>query len=281
MTQLGFKFDDIRARANSVGTSSRTPLKHKLLDKFMGKIIGAQCSLFTPCNKNFLVVDLCAGDGADTMGPNSPSPSIIRKHLMDDRGRALSRSAIFYEKDTATFKRLSDRHADCSKITLINGDSMLMPLSTIHGRGKDSIFIYADPNHIDHLPITGEMMANLSSTTLMYITLGCNVGGLKRIPFESRLKWFQKILMILKSVNEWHDLILITLNNDASQWAYMLVIPRKWSANYLEVAAKVGQKYWSPGVSTYSLKDIKEDEFMLRVSHLFLTTAEIKSQKLS
>jgi hypothetical protein len=276
MTQLGFKLDDSRGRTKSVGTSSRTPFKHKLLDTLIGKIIGAQCSGRTPCNNNFLAVDLCAGDGADTMGEGSSSPAIIRKHLMDHRGVKLNRSAILYEKDTATFKRLSDRHADCSKMTLINEDSRLMPLSTVHDRGNDSVFIYADPNNIDQLPITPDLMKGLTPYTLFLITLGCNVGGLKRVDLEHRSKWFWIAAMIRKSLSPFHDLGLITLNNDSSQWAYLVVIPQKWSGSYLQSVEKIGNKMWTGGVSTTSMMRDGDSSLIKQFSSLFLTTQEQK-----
>jgi hypothetical protein len=276
MTQLGFKLDDSRGRTKSVGTSSRTPFKHKLLDTLIGKIIGAQCSGRTPCNNNFLAVDLCAGDGADTMGEGSSSPAIIRKHLMDHRGVKLNRSAILYEKDTATFKRLSDRHADCSKMTLINEDSRLMPLSTVHDRGNDSVFIYADPNNIDQLPITPDLMKGLTPYTLFLITLGCNVGGLKRVDLEHRSKWFWIAAMIRKSLSPFHDLGLITLNNDSSQWAYLVVIPQKWSGSYLQSVEKIGNKMWTGGVSTTSMMRDGDSSLIKQFGSLFLTLQEQK-----
>ena len=270
-------------RPTTVGSSSRTPFKHYLLNSFIGKIIGAQSTGKTPCSNKFLVVDMCAGDGADIQGERKSSPSIIRHHLSTPtRGKqVVYRRGIFFEKDQATCKRLSERHGDCPLITIHHDDARNMPLSTVHGRGKDGILIYADPNNIDQLPITAELMTGLSSTTLMLITLGCNVGGLKRIPFESRVKWIQMAMMVLKSIGQWHDLGLITLNKDASQWAYMVIIPSKWSAEYLDLATKAGVKHWPAGVSTYSLRSIGDQAFMLRVIELFQTNEENKNQKLS
>lgn len=221
-------------------------------------------------------MDMCAGDGADINGERTSSPSIIRHHLstpMSGR-QTVYRRGIFFEKDQATCKRLSERHGDCPLMTIYHDDARNMPLSTVHGRGNDGILIYADPNNIDQLPITAELMSGLSSTTLMLITLGCNVGGLKRIPFENRLKWIQMAEMVRQSIGSWHDLGLITLNKDASQWAYMVIIPRKWSAEYLDSAIKAGGKLWPAGVSTYSLRAIGDQAFMLRVIELFQTKEE-------
>jgi len=270
-------------RPTTVGSSSRTPFKHWLLNSFIGKIIGAQSTGNTPCNDKFLVVDMCAGDGADVHGERTSSPSIIRHHLsVPTRGKqAVYRRGIFFEKDQATCKRLAERHGDCPMMTIHHEDARNMPLSTVHGRGKDGILIYADPNNIDQLPITAELMSGLSDTTLMLITLGCNVGGLKRIPYESRVKWIQMAEMVRRSIGPWHDLGLITLNKDASQWAYMVIIPRKWSTQYLDLATKAGGKLWPAGVSTYSMRAIGNEAFMLRVVELFQTTEENKTQKLS
>jgi len=161
-------------------------------------------------------------------------------------------------------------------MTLINEDSRLMPLSTVHDRGNDSVFIYADPNNIDQLPITPDLMKGLTPYTLFLITLGCNVGGLKRVDLEHRSKWFWIAAMIRRSLSPFHDLGLITLNKDSSQWAYLVVIPQKWSGSYLQSVEKIGNKMWTGGVSTTSMMRDGDSSLIKQFSSLFLTTQEQK-----
>lgn len=198
---------------------------------------------------------------------------------MDYRGNKLNRSAILYEKDTATFKRLSDRHADCSRMTIINEDSRLMPLSTVHNQGDSSVFIYADPNNIDQLPITPELMKSITPYTLFLITMGCNVAGLKRVSIDHRAKWAMMAAMIVQSIKSFHDIILVTLNKDSSQWAYLMIIPLVWSRDYIEVVKKIGDKNWTGGVTAISMKHHGIQSLWDKFRELFLTTEEQKNHK--
>jgi hypothetical protein len=149
----------------------------------------------------------------------------------------------------------------------------------VHDRGNDSVFIYADPNNIDQLPITPDLMKGLTPYTLFLITLGCNVGGLKRVDREHRSKWFFIAAMIRQSLSPFHDLGLIALNNDSSQWAYLVVIPQKWSGSYLQSVEKIGNKMWTGGVSTLSMMRDGDASLIKKFTSLFLTNEEQKSIK--
>lgn len=267
---------DKENQESTVGKSSRTPYKHWLLRRIMGMAIGAQSTGKTPCSNIFIAVDLCAGDGADTQGELSSSPSIIRHHLTPDLSTTvqLTKTAIFYEKDIATFSRLRARHGDCPQITLINQDSRELPLEMVHAKNNASVFIYADPNNVDQLPITKKLMDGLTATTLFMITMGCNAAGLKRLTYEHREKWFHMAKMIIDSVKPWHDLCLFSLNNDKSQWAYILIIPDKWSEKFTKKAKTNGDKMWRGGVTTTSLRRDGKSNLENKLDELFLTQKE-------
>ena len=58
--------------------------------------------------------------------------------------------------------------------------------------------------------------------------LGCNAGGSKRLPEDSRDEWYAWIEDLMRPLHDRHDLALITLNKDKSQFAFVLDEPVKW-----------------------------------------------------
>ena len=267
---------DKENQQSTVGKSSRTPVKHTIYRTLLGSMIGALSTGKTPCAKVFLVVDLCAGDGADTQGELSSSPSITRHHLEFKLplGREVARTAIFYEKDIATFSRLRERHGDCPQITLVNQDSREFTLDPVYAKNNASVLIYADPNNVDQLPINKKLMDGLTPTTLFMITMGCNAGGLKRLTYEHREKWFDMAKMIIDSVKPWQDLCLFSLNNDKSQWAYILIIPNKWSEDLIKKLKVKSGKIWKNGATATSLRRDGKSNLENKFDELFLTQKE-------
>jgi hypothetical protein len=88
----------------TVGTSSRTPFKHWLLNHMLGRIVGALSSGRTPCNPVLTVVDMCAGDGLSYGESAQSSPAIIAKHITSTFPGFLkmkSRTAHLFEREEA------------------------------------------------------------------------------------------------------------------------------------------------------------------------------------
>lgn len=263
----------------NVGTSSRTPFKHWLFNAHLGQMIGATSTGKTPTNRAVKVFDLCAGDGLDTYGECSSSPSIIRKHMTSEirKGYLESRVSHLYEREAAAFNSLLEKHGDCPQMNLHHQDSREIDLSGLVS-DRDSSFVYADPNNIDQLPITQKMVNDLTPLTLYLMTLGCNVAGLKRLSVEARLRWFQMIEMLTETVRGHHDVQLIWLNRDSSQWAYLACVPKKWSDATMQKSLIAGQKMWKDGVQGLTIKRDGMAAFKAIIRQLFLTKEENQKQ---
>jgi hypothetical protein len=61
-------------------------------------------------------------------------------------------------------------------------------------------FIYNDPNHVEDWCLTGEFMRCCPKFTTSLPTLGCNVGGLKRIEESKRREWFMRVEVLCESL---------------------------------------------------------------------------------
>jgi hypothetical protein len=263
----------------TVGTSSRTPFKHWLLNHMLGRIIGAISTGRTPCNPAITIVDMCAGDGLGYGQSEQSSPAIIAKHIKSTFAgshRIKSRTAHLFEREETTFRRLSSRFIGTDNMSLANMDSKGWTIRQIQHRPKDCVFIYADPNAITTLPVTSELIDSFTPETLFLMTLGCNVGGCKRLPREDREQWMKTAMNVTQRVNRRHDILLIWLVRDASQWAYLASIPKVWAAETLASSIKAGNKIWPAGVDGLSLKIHGRKAIEAKFKELFLTQSEIQ-----
>ena len=267
-----------------VGKSSRTPYKHWLYRSMLGKMIGAASTGKSPCNGTIKILDMCAGDGVETNGDTlGSSPAITCHHVNSifPNSHRVQRSAFLYEREVLTFEKLNNRFGGKNNITLRNLDSKGVTTETIGVNPGDGVFIYADPNSVSTLPVTKELIDSFTDTTLFLMTLGCNVGGVKRIGISERLAWMDMVLMTVKTMKPWHDIHILSLNRDESQWAYLAAWPRKWSEDFLESSIKKGNQLWPNGVSAFSYRNQQRD-FRLKVEELFYTQKELteKNQQL-
>jgi hypothetical protein len=261
----------------SVGASSRTPFKHWLFDASLGKVIGAISNPHaTPCNPRIHIVDMCAGDGFGHEGKYDSSPGIIRKHIESDRpaSQRVSKTAHLYEIQSLTFDRLKSRYGDASSMHLYRQDSKGWTVRDIPTSKGDCVYVYADPNSIATLPITPEFVDSMTSETLFLMTLGCNASGCKRLPREDREDWFEIVHMITCSIHKRHDLLLIWLNRDDHQWAYLMSTPQVWAAAQLAGAIKKGNTLWPKGVEGLSLKIHGRKAMRSKFKDLFFTKEE-------
>lgn len=230
----------------SVGQSQRTKGKHFLLNSLIGQECGVMISSerygrsypFRP----YFVIDLCAGDGRSSFESDTSSPAVIQKHMAYlTRNRVPIIEPVFCEKNKAAFDHLKKQ----IKIgTAVNADARSIEFldfinERISGRSDFTTFIHNDPNLVMDWAITEALLnlLNVSAFTT-YSTLGCNVGGVKRLPFENRLKWRLNVESLLKTVPAHHCAILVSLEGDAAQWAYLVTVPNRW----LEKTFKVTQK---------------------------------------
>lgn len=261
------------AKAIDVGaSSSRTPFKHWVLDKELGRIVGVMSTGRVHAKAcPMLMVDLCAGNAVPT--PESPhtSPAIIIKHAKFLLRHNLSVKAILIEKKQKTFELLRQNTPDLMWLERMNMDARQYEMQCTDKH--QAVFIHADPNTIADWPITEQLTASLSETTTMLATLGCNVGGLKRLDVGERLNWFDHVKHCIGGMPRYHDAILIELVNDASQWAYLLRLPAVWATETMYQLSTQGRKYSAFDLNMASVRT-SIDGFNEMQNRLFLTKKE-------
>jgi hypothetical protein len=254
-----------------VGQSNRTLGKHILLHKMLGREVG----MMAKCRPNFisnqyLIVDLCAGDGKPSHQSEKCSPEIAQKHLAWLKGNSRAGCALLLvEKDAYTFSTLSGQGYAA---TLLNIDASTLDGIPVDHDPRAAIFIHADPNHVNDWPLSDRFVENLPQYTTMLITLGCNVGGLKRLPLAERMRWFDRVDRVLSRLPQWHDALLVVLNGDKAQWAYMITGPKTWREKY-EKDAAAAFKYLPNGISMVWFRADEENFYATR-ERLFLTAKE-------
>lgn len=119
------------------------------------------------------------------------------------------------------------------------------------GLNRDaSCFVYNDPNHIEDWSLTAKFLQNCPKFTTSLSTLGCNVGGLKRIEEDKRREWFMRVELLCEALlQRWHDACLFSIGG-ADQWAYLITAPVKWrdeiTAECLQAACKLEKKITAP-----------------------------------
>jgi hypothetical protein len=256
----------------SVGNSERTYGKHALLNKILGREAGIM-SLKRPgfIMKQYTIVDMCAGDGLPTYISEMSSPQIIYKHKIFMERHGLYPKVFLFEKNKNTFDILCNNYANAS----FNLDSNTLKYLPNHPLDLSAAFIHADPNLISDWPINPELLLNVPKYTTMLITLGCNVGGLKRLRSDDRKVWFDNLDNILTFLPGWHDALLVVLRGDKAQWAYLITGPKIWHDKGIYIAdATKSFSYWKPGIDLIQYKE-NHKEFIIARDRLFLTKNEL------
>lgn len=265
----------------NVGRSSRSAYKHWVLDAHLGKIVGSITTGQTPARANpLLCVDLCAGDGGN--GDGTASPLIIHKHcewLASNARCPLPAHSIFIEKNATTHDILVGRLGPMAthpnhRREIRNEDAREFYLQPTT---KDqAIFINCDPNSISDMPLAEELAHSLTPTTTMTMTLGCNVGGLKRMELDKRQPWLDYVKLMTKIMPAWHDAILVEICGDASQWAYLTRLPSKWSTQQKECLRKGGEKLKDSFPQGVRVASFRQDRLAFDecLNRLFLTQKE-------
>lgn len=265
-----------------VGRSSRTPVKHYLLNAMIGKVCGVM-SLdrpSVPCkitnSQPMIMVDLCGGDGLKT-DDHDASPVIMYHHCakLGEKGKRAQLEVI--EKMPRTFEQLEQNCGYMSKdiATLTLGDSSEYRLP--HLAETQAAFVHCDPNNVDQTPLSKPFVAGFNRFTTYLVTMGCNPAGLKRSSYEDREKWFGYVAMVVDVLPRHHDVVLFWLNRDEAKWAYLLSIPKVWAKDFTSQAVAYTSKQWTKGVSAVSFRDDFRG-FNDRVAQLFLTKAEYENQ---
>lgn len=266
----------------SVGKSGITPCKHFLLNRLLGREVGV-LSLGTPNVGKVLLYDMTAGDAVPYLpceqinfAGNSEkqfaegcSPGIFLRHVTWlAKRRCIPVVLTACEKQSITHAELVKnvgrwlpnngwheisrgwyRTASLSaeaKYLHVNAQDLSGPGSSIDA----SCFIYNDPNHIEDWSLTADFVRDCPRFTTSLSTLGCNVGGLKRIEEGKRREWFMRVEILCDALlQRWHDACLFSIGG-ADQWAYLITAPEKWRAEItkecLAAASKLEKKVTAP-----------------------------------
>jgi hypothetical protein len=261
-----------------VGRSDRTPVKHYLLDKSLGQVCGVLSlgSYKVPCvasvRQPLICADLCGGDGLQT-DDHEASPVIMAKHCQFLYKRGKSAKLEVIEKASNTYEELvrNCNHLPREIVTLTNGDARDYRLPKL--AFNQPAFVHCDPNNVDQIPLSRPFVAGFNKFTTYLVTLGCNVGGLKRSTPEKREQWFEYVSMLVEVLPNHHDAILFWLNRDSAKWAYLLSIPKVWGDDFAGKAITQTNKMWTQGVSAVSYRS-QPAVFNDELKQLFLTKKE-------
>lgn len=270
----------------TVKKSVRTLGKHTLLNKILGKQVRAMSQMVMRRKYNVklpaVFIDLCAGDGIDSLESGDCSPNIINRHAtwLDSRLGDNSTIRILVEKDISTFDKL--RHSPYSQgCNLINGDAnSIDTIKKIKHLLEDKIslmspvFIQCDPNHAGDFIISAEHLY-LTRNVLAYGTIGCNAMGIKRwYKLDDRMQWFQNTESLVEQVKMTQgrlDCCLISLQKDAHQWGYLVTVPSKWRCHTIQ-SVESSFKYWPTGYRSSWMTE--SDDFNDHANAMFLTKKE-------
>lgn len=279
------------AKFKDVGTSWRTVMKHSAMTAFIAREFSAGNHI--PWIGRFCITDLTAGDGAPAYGSpwsTSCSPGIIASLALTSRKPVV---IDLYERDQDTYntlisnlaKRLPvlgyQRTADDRWryggiwLRASNHDGRDASIDHLAQGHQDAVLALNDPNLItDWAMRPGFMKETLTCGTrfggngkvsgfrVMH-TLGCNVGGAKRTPFQKgdqappdddhrsmdlkeRRNWFNLIEEQCAHLPAHHDLALAAFERDPAQWAYLFTTPKK-SRWYADTEADIRAAFHAVG----------------------------------
>lgn len=272
----------LHAKPSLPGKSGITPCKHFLLNRLLGREVGV-LSLGMPSVREALFYDMTAGDGVPYVSveqcelvpdrekhfENGCSPGIFLRHatwLANRRCVAVSltgcekQSGTHAELIKNTNKWLADKgweEIERGTHETRDGYGQVRYIHTNSqgfagpGINRDaSCFVYNDPNHIEDWSLTSKFLHSCPKFTTSLSTLGCNVGGLKRIDEEKRREWFFRVEMLCDSLlRRWHDACLFSIGG-ADQWAYLITAPEKWrdeiTKECMLAASKLEKKITAP-----------------------------------
>lgn len=144
---------------------------------------------------------------------------------------------------------------------------------------SDAVFALNDPNSMAELAMSEEFTAAVSTAKFvrMLHTMGCNVGGIKRLDRELRSHWFDFITAQRVALHRHHDLILGAIERDASQWAYMLRTASRWRQSNSDQMRKAFDRFGMT-LAVHSYRDNPRQFYDLR-NQLFLTQRELEEDQ--
>jgi hypothetical protein len=252
-----------------VGSSHRTPGKHDALSWLFGKTVGVH-SVYFP-KRTFVAIDCTAGDGVPSGHSLLTSPSILDKGIQFLESKGIHAKLALYEKSAVSSQSLKLHFPNRD---IVHGDAKDMP---VFWDQTSILFVVNDPNTINDwiLPQSLNLAPDL---TTVFSTLGCNVGGLKMLSKEKRAVWYEHVQSQLLLLKPWHAAYIIRIENDSSQWAYLVNSPVKWMKNTEEAFRKSFEKYGMKVDGGWIGERVPDSsKFRNIVDQLFLTKKEFQN----
>jgi hypothetical protein len=289
--------------SRTVGKSQRTPCKHDWVDKLLGREVGASTAPRFD-NYDVHIIDLCSGDGIvgdDQEWCHSCSPGIIARHATH-AARGGRRVHVWgHEKATGTFGTLVESlkmHMPEFGYRLATDDENLWiyehPQNNgsvqYHVRNIDSsivefdhigqkslVFIVNDPNNINAWAAnagTIRPMVQRGARVTTLHTMGCNVGGLKRLSYNDRMGWQRYVNEVLTYLDGSRQTCFIAcLDGDDSRWGYLVTYPKSWSEKLCNDMRSSFSNHRLP----LRIAEHGTDEFNDILDYLFLTRDEMNA----
>lgn len=248
------------ATKGAVGKSYRSVGKHEVLDKILGREVG----VVGVKRWTYQLIDLCAGNGQPNEHSELSSPELLIRHAAYLWGRRRPARVHLFERDRSTYDELRSRvpelvraaahhqkHSDpvpppeffIDCVDVHHGDVRTL-LPSLHLEKTTAIFVNNDPNKISDWALTVQVFDALRAVTpniTTFSTMGCNVGGYRRIlpAFPERLAdWRGSIESTVSRIPRSHDALVGALEKDAARWGYLITGPAKWKARYHEGLTK-------------------------------------------
>lgn len=301
------------AKRMDVGTSWHTRAKHSLMREFIAKEVRAANSL--GWFERLSWIDLTAGNGVPAYGCDwyeTCSPGILARHAATSRKPVM---VHLYEKNSATYGELLSQleshlpHIGYSRsgesqwqierriiLRVFNADGRTATLD--HLSRKDAVLVLNDPNAITEWAMRPTFAAEIDARAKglrIMSTLGCNVCGIKRAPFQKegaeplsdepelmslteRRNWFRLISGQEEALPQRHDMLLASFARDSSQWAYLMSTPETW---WSETEDEVLSAFSDPDVGhAAEMAWFRRDSarFEKTKERLFLTKAELRDR---
>ena len=291
----------------TVGRSPRTPAKHALMNALLGREVGASSNIK---DVNQLIwFDLTAGDGivaTDAEWERNCSPGLLAFHARASRHPVIIRLS---ERALETCNRLEESLHDhlpglgytCVATNPMDitkhrsawvheptrsfpGDVVLI-VAREDGCNVDTkeltiteqtaVLVCHDPNTVAQRAMRPTFMAEIRDQTpwcQALATMGCNPGGLKRLPVDERRTWFEFVAEQGQNLHGWHDLTLAAIERDDAQWAYLVTHAKAWRSETIR-ACRAAFKPHGMTLEVASLKS-QPHEFAELQRRLFLTKRE-------
>lgn len=274
----------------NVGRSWRTPAKHDFLGSMLGQEVGAASRIADAWAHSW--IDLTAGDAARVDGldwASACSPGILARHATKSTKPV---EIDLYEIQTATYDRLLANlaahlpdlgYSQISetawelgrRVTLRTHNASGHTASINHITGNHAVFVVNDPNAITEWAMRPTFAAEIARTTWLFrtfSTMGCNVAGIKRLPINDRIDWFDTVESQQAALPSHRDLLMASISRDEAQWAYLIGTARKWRATTEKVAGTAFRKIGKGTALSWFRDDA--DAFQEEKLRLFLQKPE-------